>query len=107
MGTGVTSSLNEVYYFVSGILTSLYQVAQSSTQQGECEPVLMYEDRPVPEDQDESENEEYVNEKDEEWCIVDNENDEEEEVSMQWAILQSLYTLRDLLVFYHRQWERR
>ena len=83
------------------------QVAQSSTQQGECEPVLMDEDRPVPEDQDESENEEYVNEKDEEWCIVDNENDEEEEVSMQWAILQSLYTLRDLLVFYHRQWERR
>ena len=54
-----------------------------------------------------TENEEYVNEKDEEWCIVDNENDEEEEVSMQWAILQSLYTLRDLLVFYHRQWERR
>ena len=33
------------------------QVAQSSTQQGDCEPVLMDEDRPVPEDQDESENE--------------------------------------------------
>ena len=32
------------------------QVAQSSTQQGDCEPVLMDEDRPVPEDQDESEN---------------------------------------------------
>ena len=43
---------------------------------------------------------------DEEWCKVDNEKNEEE-VSMQWAILQSLYTLRDLLVFYHRQWERR
>ena len=28
------------------------QVAQSSTQQGECEPVLMDEDRQVPEDQD-------------------------------------------------------
>ena len=59
------------------------QVAQSSTQQGDCEPVLMDEDRPVPEDQDESENEEDVNEKDEEWCIVDNEKDVEEEVSMQ------------------------
>ena len=50
------------------------QVAQSGTQQGECEPVLMDEDRPVPEVQDESENEEDDNEKDEESC--------EEEVSM-------------------------
>ena len=49
------------------------QVAQSSTQQGDCEPVLMDEDRQVPEDQDESENGEDDNEKDEEWC--------EEEVS--------------------------
>ena len=57
------------------------QVAQSSTQQGECEPVLMDEDSPVPENQDESGNED-DNEKDEEWCIVDNEKNEEE-VSMQ------------------------
>ena len=48
------------------------QVAQSSTQRGDCEPVLMDEDRPVPEDQDESENED-DDEKDEECC--------EEEVS--------------------------
>ena len=48
------------------------QVARSSTQQGDCEPVLMDEDRPVSEDQDESENED-DDEKDEEWC--------EEEVS--------------------------
>ena len=40
-------------------------------------------------------------------CLrVDNEKNEEEEVRMQWAILQSLYTLRCILVFYHRQWER-
>ena len=57
------------------------QVAQSSTQQGECEPVLMDEDRPVPEDQDESGNED-VNEKNEELFEVDNEKNEEE-VSMQ------------------------
>ena len=51
------------------------QVVQSSTQQGDCEPVLMDEDRPVPEDQDElEENEDDDNEKDEEWC--------EEEVSL-------------------------
>ena len=45
-----------------------HQVAQSSTQQGDCEPVLMDEDRQVPEDQDESENGEDDDEKDEEWC---------------------------------------
>ena len=82
------------------------QVVQSSTQQGDYEPVLMDEDRPVPEDQDESGNED-VNEKNEELFEVDNEKNEEEEVRMQWAILQSLYTLRCILVFYHRQWERR
>ena len=49
------------------------QVAQSSTQQGDCEPVLMDEDRQVPEDQDESEENE-DDEKDEECC--------EEEVSL-------------------------
>ena len=32
------------------------QVAQSSIQQGDCEPVLIDKERPVPEDQDESEN---------------------------------------------------
>ena len=74
------------------------QVAQSSTQQGECEPVLMDKDRPVPEDQDESENGEDDDEKDEEWC-------EEEVSSVQCSL--SLYTLRDLLVYHHRQWERR
>ena len=75
------------------------QVAQSSTQQGDCEPVLMDEDRPVPEDQDESEeNEDDDDEKDEEWC-------EEEVSSVQCSL--SLYTLRDLLVYHHRQWERR
>ena len=52
----------------------IHQVVQSSTQQGDCEPVLMDEDRPVPEDQDESENGEDDDEKDEEWC--------EEEVSL-------------------------
>ena len=62
------------------------QVAQSSTQQGDCEPVLMDEDRPVPEDQDESGNED-VNEKNEELFEVDNDKNEEEEVSMQSAIL--------------------
>ena len=50
-----------------------HQVAQSSTQQGDCEPVLMDEDRQVPEDQDESEENE-DDEKDEECC--------EEEVSL-------------------------
>ena len=76
-----------------------HQVAQSSTQQGDCEPVLMDEDRPVPEDQDESEeNEDDDDEKDEEWC-------EEEVSSVQCSL--SLYTLRDLLVYHHRQWERR
>ena len=79
------------------------QVTQSNTQQGDYEPVLMDEDRPVPEDQDE----ELDSEKNDEWCEDDNEKDEKEEVSMQWAILQSLYTLRCILVFYHRQWERR
>ena len=58
-------------------------------------PVLMDEDRPVPEDQDESENGEDDNEKDEEWC--------EEEVSS----VQCSHTLRDLIVYHHRQWERR
>ena len=75
-----------------------HQVAQSSTQQGDCEPVLMDEDRPVPEDQDESEENEDVSEKDEEWY-------EEEVSSVQCSL--SLYTLRDLLVYHHRQWERR
>ena len=74
------------------------QVAQSSTQQGDCEPVLMDKVRPVPEDQDESENEEDDDEKDEEWC-------EEEVSSVQCSL--SLYTLRDLLVYHHRQWKRR
>ena len=74
------------------------QVVQSSSQQGDCEPVLMDEDRPVPEDQDESENGEDDDEKDEEWC-------EEEVSSVQCSL--SLYTLRDLLVYHHRQWERR
>ena len=74
------------------------QVAQSSSQQGDSEPVLMDEDRPVSEDQDESENEEDDDEKDEEWC-------EEEVSSVQCSL--SLYTLRDLLVYHHRQWERR
>ena len=74
-----------------------HQVAQSSTQQGDCVPVLMDEDRPVPEDQDESENGE-DDEKDEEWC-------EEEVSSVQCSL--SLYTMRDLLVYHHRQWERR
>ena len=74
------------------------QVAQSSSQQGDCEPVLMDEDRPVPEDQNESENEEDDDEKDEEWC-------EEEVSSVQCSL--SLHTLRDLLVYHHRQWERR
>ena len=58
------------------------QVAQSSTQQGDYEPVLMDEDRPVPEDQDESENED------------DNENveecsEEEEMSSVQCSSLSS------------------
>ena len=75
-----------------------HQVAQSSTQQGDCEPVLMDEDRPVPEDQDESEENEDDSEKDEEWY-------EEEVSSVQCSL--SLYTLRDLLVYHHRQWERR
>ena len=76
-----------------------HQVAQSSSQQGDCEPVLMDEDRPVPEYQDESEeNEDDNDEKDEEWC-------EEEVSSVQCSL--SLYTLRDLLVYHHRQWERR
>ena len=74
-------------------LISVNQVAQSSTQQGDCEPVLMDEDRPVPEDQDESEeNEDDDDEKDEEWC-------EEEVSSVQCSL--SLYTLRDLLVYHH------
>ena len=68
----------------------IHQVAQSSTQQGDCEPVLMDEDRPVPEDQDESD---------------DDEKDEEEVSSVQCSL--SLYTLRDLLVYHHRQWEWR
>ena len=74
------------------------QVAQSSTQQGECEPVLMDEDRQVPEDQDDQSEENEDDEKDEEWC-------EEEVSSVQCSL--SLYTLRDLLVYHHRQWERR
>ena len=41
----------------------IHQVAQSSTQQGDCEPVLMDEDRPVPEDQDESDDDEKDEEK--------------------------------------------
>ena len=60
------------------------QVAQSSTQQGDCEPVLMDEDRPVPEDQDELENEERQEDDVEHLC-------EEEVSSMQWSL--SLYTL--------------
>ena len=64
-----------------------HEVAQSSTQQGDCEPVLMDEDRPVPEDQDESENED-DDEKDEEWC-------EEGVSSVQCSL--SLYTLRGFL----------
>ena len=69
-------------------------------QQGDCEPVLMDEE-PVPEGQDELENDKddaYDDEKDEEWC-------EEEVSSVQCSL--SLYTLRDLLVYHHRQWERR
>ena len=62
-----------------------HEVAQSSTQQGDCEQVLMDEDRPVPEDQDESENED---EKNEEWC-------EEGVSSVQCSL--SLYTLRGFL----------
>ena len=81
-----------------GVAGNGYQVAQSSTQQGDCEPVLMDEDRPVPEDQDESMNEEDDSKKDEEWC-------EEEVSSVQCS--SSLCTLRDLLVYHHRQWERR
>ena len=43
-----------------------------AVQQGDCEPVLMDEDRPVPEYQDESEEKEDDNdEKDEEWCEVE------------------------------------
>ena len=42
------------------LITISHQVAQSSTQQGDCEPVLMDEDRPVPEDQDESEENEMM-----------------------------------------------
>ena len=61
------------------------QVAQSSTQQGDCEPVLMDEDRPVPEDQVESENEERQEDDDVEHLC------EEEVSSMQWSL--SLYTL--------------
>ena len=68
-----------------------HQVAQSSTQQGDCVPVLMDEDRPVPENGEDDE-------KDEEWC-------EEEVSSVQCSL--SLYTMRDLLVYHHRQWERR
>ena len=58
-----------------------HQVSQCSTQQGDCEPVLMDEDKPVPEDQDESENED-DSKKDEEWC-------EEEVSSVQCSL--SLY----------------
>ena len=76
---------------------NVFQKVGQSTQQGDCEPVLMDEDRPVPEDQDESEENE-DDEKDEEWC-------EEEVSSVQCSL--SLYTLRDLLVYHHRQWERR
>ena len=59
------------------------QVAQSSTQQGDYEPVLMDEDRPVLEDQDESENED------------DNENveecsEEEEMSSVQCSLCRPL-----------------
>ena len=50
------------------------QVVQSSTQQGDCEPVLMDEDRPVPEDQNESEED-------------DIDKDEEEVSSVQCCIL--------------------
>ena len=58
----------------------------------------MEKDRPVLEDQDESGNGEEDDEKDEEWC-------EEEVSSVQCSL--SLYTLRDHLVYHHRQWERR
>ena len=51
-----------------------HQVAQSSTQQGDCEPVLMDKDRPVPEDQVDQSEENEDDEKDEECC--------EEEVSL-------------------------
>ena len=66
-------------------------------QQGDCEPVLIDEDRPVPEDQDESENDEGQD---------DDEKDCEENVSSVQCSL-SLYTLWDLLVHHYRQWERR
>ena len=48
MGTGVTTSLNEVYYFVSGILTSLYQVVIHCSQKSSPLPLSVIEDKKVP-----------------------------------------------------------
>ena len=65
-----------------------HQVAQSSTRQGDCEPVLMDEDRPVLEDQEN----------------VEDEEDHEEEVSN--ALYHCIYPEGSSCLPYHREWER-